>query len=165
MTNRPKCLTCGCEIKFRERFDNPYGEFCSLICFNSNKKEMIERIKKTNQTKYGVDFYPQDSQFIKKQKETKKNKYGDENYNNHKKSKITKKEKYGDENFNNFNEYKLTCLNKYGVDNYSKSSNYQSKIDSQYRSLYPNIDFLNIGKKEVEIKCSLCNSESKLTKQ
>lgn len=165
MTHRPSCVTCGCEIKFRDRFDKPYGEFCSLYCINSNKKEMNERVKKTNQKRYGVDFYPQDSQFIKKQKETKKNRYGDENYNNYNKSKITKKEKYGYENFNNINQYRLTCLNKYGTENYSKSNNYRNKIDEKYRNLYPDINFLNIGKKEVEIHCSLCDSYSKLTKQ
>ena len=34
LTERPKCITCSNEIKFRNRFDKPYGEFCSLKCIN-----------------------------------------------------------------------------------------------------------------------------------
>ena len=58
LTERPKCKTCGKEIKFRERFDKPYGDFCSLNCINNNKNEMIKRQKATFQRKYNVDFYP-----------------------------------------------------------------------------------------------------------
>jgi hypothetical protein len=31
LSERPKCITCSEELKFRERFDNPYGEFCGAI--------------------------------------------------------------------------------------------------------------------------------------
>ena len=37
LKERPKCVTCNGEIKFRERFDKPYGEFCSLNCINTNR--------------------------------------------------------------------------------------------------------------------------------
>jgi endogenous inhibitor of DNA gyrase (YacG/DUF329 family) len=40
LNERPKCKTCGNEVKFRERFDKPYGDFCSLTCINTNKTEM-----------------------------------------------------------------------------------------------------------------------------
>jgi hypothetical protein len=165
MKERPKCKTCNSEIKFRNRFDVPYGDFCSLICINSNKEEMIKRQKKTNQKKYGVDFYPLHNDFIKKQRKTKKEKYGDENFNNTEKMKKTKLFKYGDENFNNINKYKLTCLSKYGVDNYSTSNNYQNQINKKFMELYPNINFISIKKGEVEIKCDVCDSEITITKQ
>ena len=64
LTDRPKCITCDREIKFRNRFDKPYGEFCSLKCINENKNEMISRQKKTFNRKYNVDFYPQHKEFI-----------------------------------------------------------------------------------------------------
>jgi len=51
LTERPKCKTCGGEIKFRNRFDKPYGDFCSLNCFNKNKDEMVKRQKLTFQKK------------------------------------------------------------------------------------------------------------------
>ena len=69
---RPKCLTCGGDIKFRNRLDKPYGDFCALTCANENKDELIKRQKKTFQEKYGVNFYPEHSEFMSKQKKTKK---------------------------------------------------------------------------------------------
>lgn len=165
LIERPRCKTCGSEIKFRERFDKPYGEFCSLNCINSNKEEMVLRQKKTFNKKYGVDFYPQHNDFITKQKETKLKRYGDENYNNIEKTKQTKKEKYGDENYVNNQKYKLTCLKKYNVDNYSKSNSYKTKLKNKFISLYPTINFIDVGKNFVVIKCSECGEESKITKQ
>jgi hypothetical protein len=165
LTERPKCITCGKEIKFRNRFDKPYGEFCSLKCINSNKEEMSNRQSRTFQKKYNVDFYPQYKDFITKQRKTKLDRYGDENYNNLEKAKETKKEKYGNENYINSEGYKMTCTRKYGVDNYSKSNNYQNKIIKSFKSLYPNINFVTVGKLMVIIKCNKCGKESEITKQ
>jgi len=117
LTERPKCKTCGNEIKFRERFDKPYGDFCSLGCINNNKDEMISRQVKTFQRKYNINFYPEHKDFVLKQRKTKLNRYGNENYNNFQKSKETKKERYGNENFVNIDKYKITCLKKYNTDN------------------------------------------------
>jgi hypothetical protein len=165
LTERPKCLTCGSEIKFRNRFDKPYGEFCSLNCINTNSTEMTKRIKNTIQEKYGVDFYPQHNEFIKKQKQTKLVKYGDENYSNILKQKHTKLVKYGNENYVNVEKYKDTCLIRYGDTNYSKTNNYKNKIIQNYISLYPNVNFINIKKDTITIDCPICNKESELTKQ
>ena len=126
LSERPKCLTCNSGLKFRNRFDNPYGEFCSLKCINGNKLEMVKRQKETFQKKYGIDFYPQHKDFMTKQKETKLIKFGDENYNNLEKNRKTRVEKYGDKNYNNFEKYKQTCLEKYGNENYSKTNNYKN---------------------------------------
>lgn len=125
---RPKCLTCGSDVKFRERFDSPYGDFCSIICANENKDEMKRRIKKTMNEKHGVDFYPQHKEFISKQKTTKKERYDDEKYNNIKKVKETKRIKYGNENYNNIEKNKITTIKKYGVNNVSKSEEVKNKI-------------------------------------
>ena len=38
LKERPKCKTCGEDVSFRNRFDKPYGDFCSLKCINENKK-------------------------------------------------------------------------------------------------------------------------------
>ena len=90
ITERPKCIKCSKEVKFRNRFDKPYGDFCSLTCANDSKEELIKRQKETFNKKYGIDFYPQHKEFIKKQKQTKLIKYGDENFNNSEKIKLTK---------------------------------------------------------------------------
>jgi len=165
LTERPKCKTCGNEIKFRDRFDKPYGEFCSLVCINSNKEEMSIRQRNTINKKYGVDFYPQHEDFIKKQRDTKNKKYGDINFNNSKKAKETKLKKYGDQNYNNPEKLKITSIKKYGVDNYSKSNNYRNKVIKSFKSLYPKINIIDIDKLIVTIKCEKCDKESKITKQ
>jgi len=43
------------------------------------------------------------------------------------KIKQTKKERYSDENYNNTEQYKLTCLERFGVDNPSKSDEIKNK--------------------------------------
>lgn len=165
LTERPKCKTCGNEINFRNRFDTPYGEFCSLNCINNNREEMIKRQKKSFNEKYGVDFYPQHEDFIYKQKQTKLERYGDENYNNIEKGKNTRLKKYGDENYVNIEKYKKTCLERYGDENYSKSQNFKDNINLNFKLLYPNKSFININKYDVDIECSKCNMIYTVTKQ
>ena len=165
LQERPKCVTCNLVLKFRNRFDKPYGEFCSLQCINTNKDEMLKRIKTSIQKKYNVDYFPQHKTFVSKQKNTKLVKFGDENYNNVDKSKKTKLEKYGDEKYNNFEKYKTTCLNLYGNENYSNSNNYKNKIIENYKNLYQHITFVDIKKEIVNILCPICNDVSELSKQ
>ena len=62
-----------------------------------------------------------------KSKKTKKEKYGDENYNNKNKNKKTCLEKYGDENYNNINKNNKTCLEKYGVEYFVCSDEFNKK--------------------------------------
>ena len=164
-TSRPKCLTCGGEIKFRDRFDKPYGDFCSLLCINNNKDEMLNRIKKTMNQKYSVDYFPQHNEFVEKQKKTKKLKYGSGNYNNQTKTKETKKNKHGDENYNNITKMKETVLEKYGTDNISKSKYYKLINDNIFKEKYPNLNILNIDKNLITIRCDSCDSEYSTTKQ
>jgi hypothetical protein len=165
LLERPKCVTCGLELKFRNRFDNPYGEFCSLNCINGNKLEMVKRQKETFQKKYGVDFYPQHKDFITKQKKTKLINYGNENYNNLEKSQKTRIKKYGDKNYNNIEKNKKTCLDRYGNENYSKTNNYKNKIIQSFKELYPDINFIDIKKESVSILCPICNEVFESSKQ
>lgn len=165
LTERPKCLSCSSEIKFRERFDKPYGDFCSLKCINMNKEEMVKRQKKTFNQKYSVDFYPQHNEFITKQKKTKKEKYGNENYNNPEKTKKTKLEIYGDSKFNNLKKQQNTVLQMYGDVNISKTSWYKNHIFSSYKEKYPNLDILSINNQLVSINCVKCQNIYEVTKQ
>ena len=162
---RPKCVTCGNELKFRNRFDKPYGSFCSLDCINNNKDEMVKRQKKTFNEKYGVDFYPNSDDFIIKQRQTKLEKYGDENFNNTIKMRQTKLEKYGNRNFNNISKHKITVLSKYGTENYSTSSTYKNKIKEEYKKKYPQLNIVDVEKNTVLISCSNCNTNYNITKQ
>jgi len=90
----PKCY-CGNKLKFNKKLKK-YNTYCSYKCQNS------------------------DPQKIKKDKESKKERYGSENYNNIEKIKKTNKEKYGTEWVTQTKEYKEktkeTNKNKYGVE-------------------------------------------------
>lgn len=163
LKERPKCQTCGKDIDFRERFDKPYGDFCSLDCINTNKDEMINRVKKTFNKKYGIDYYPQHKSFAQKVKDTKFLHYGDENFTNPEKGIQTKIEKYG--NSNNFDKYVQTCLYKYGVRNYALSDKYRKTVNDKYANTYPDLDFKEINKFDVKLHCENCNQEFVINKQ
>ena len=118
--------------------------------FITCKKCSIVKNKLTNKNKYGNEYFFTTNIFKDKSKQTKIERYNDENYNNieknkktifknygiehalqldefKNKSKQTKLEKYGDENYNNLEQYKKTCLEKYGVDNLNKNSDFRKK--------------------------------------
>ena len=124
-TKIKKCVTCNNDFNYG-RHNKKLN--CSKECLRIyNEIHKNERMKKTFdaiESKYGVRAFSLTEDFDKKVKKTKKEKYGDENYNNfekiketnkqkygvdsplellstHKKSKQTKQTSYGDENFNN----------------------------------------------------------------
>jgi hypothetical protein len=105
------------------------------------KKQIIE----TNIKKYGKDCYKQRT---KKGKQTKLERYGDENYCNIeaikekarlrseeekkaivRKTKQTKLERYGDENYLNIEKRENTCLKKYGVKNFVSTEKFRQKFE------------------------------------
>ena len=51
----------------------------------------------------------------RKSKQTKKDKYDDENYNNRELCSQTKKERYNDEKYNNREKFAETCIRLFGV--------------------------------------------------
>ena len=104
------CKKCKCSLTQKELYKN-----------NPNLgKERLEKRTKTNIEKYGVSNAYQRKDIIKKIKNTKKEKYDDENYNNQEKSKETCLKRYGVEysfqSENNKSKSKKTCLEKYGVE-------------------------------------------------
>lgn len=165
LTERPKCCTCGGEIKFRNRFDKPYGEFCKLECINNNQDEMIKRQKETFQKKYGINFYPEHEDFLKKQFKTKQEKYGDGNYNNMNKNRQTKLERYNDSNYINIEKTKQTNLKRYGVEYHAKSQNFKNIIEQKFRKLYSKFNIVKIDNRDLVVKCNLCNEDYEITKQ
>ena len=90
----PVCL-CGKKLKYNKH-DKKYNSYCSAKCQNS------------------------DPQKIKKDKNTKKEKYGDENYNNHLKNVETCLKKYGVSSFTKTKDFLKKCKEtnneKYGAD-------------------------------------------------
>lgn len=142
--------------EYKEKFESTcikkYG------CKNPfQNPDIKEKIKKTNQIIYGVDNPSQNSDIKKKKeitclshfnvkypsqskevliktKQTKLEKYGDENYNNIDKNRQTCLEKYGVKSYTQtqecVNKMKSTCLKRYGIENYSKTQECIEKIKS-----------------------------------
>ena len=104
-----------------------YGCICNLQI-----KEVREKVNENNLKKYGTKNALQGY----KAKQTKLEKYGDENYNN--------REKYK-ETYNNFSKEKLqkiknktqeTCLKKYGVPHHMKNDKIKEKIQKSLIDKY-----------------------------
>jgi len=143
----PKC-SCGKESTFSNRFDRGYQSFCSLECANENKEELLKRQIQTNQKKWGVDFYTQHQDFVVKQKLTKKEKYGDENYNNIEKTKDTKKKKYGNTRYNNVNKNKI-----------SRRESFITTIKSKTLDKFVSYE---LDSDNITLNCSICNNDYKI---
>jgi hypothetical protein len=80
--------------------------------FNSKRKT-------TRLEKYGAHNPPDTEDRIQKFKQTKLERFGDENYVNADQAKQTKLEKYGDENYNNKPKERQTKLKRYNDANYN----------------------------------------------
>ena len=163
----PTC-PCGGKSKFSDRFDKGYNDFCSLDCANNHKDEMVKRQKQSIQKKWGVDFFPQHKDFIKKQKETKKERYGDENYNNVNKMKSTKEKLYGDSGYNNSQKNAITRRDSFITTLKQKTNDkfvsYELRSDNitlncslckQDYDIYNNL--FNYRTKQKSVLCTICN--------
>lgn len=132
----------------------------ALLKYYNIKKDTSSIVSKRRETcisKYGVDSVSKvDSikekisiknklvkdRANKKRKETKKLRYGDENYSNIEKARLTKAVRYNNENYNNRDKYKETMLSRYEVDNGFKlektKNNYLDNLmaKNNYNPLY-----------------------------
>ncbi len=108
----PKCLTCSKEIKWRGVFTEGYKEYCNLQCGGKGKKR-LDKIKKTNLNKYGVEYVTQSDEV---KEIIIKNNF----------------EKYGVEHIFQIdeikNKIKETNLNRYGVEFPTQSDEIKNKI-------------------------------------
>ena len=130
------CLTCGINFsspKYKNR------KFCSKKCSCNNlevKQKNRDGVKKTLEKNYG-GHHMKCSIGKESLKKSLIEKYGVEHYSKHpdysKKVKDTKKIKYGNENYNNINKYKETCLERYGVYSVSNVEEIKEKRSSTKR--------------------------------
>ena len=112
-------------------FKNGYAKYYSNKSQGLNKDQYKKRNKKSKQTlikKYGVDHPSKMKDHIKKVKQTKKERYGDENFVNIEKAKQTKKERYGNKNWNNREKAINTMINHYGTPYYTGLKEKTSKL-------------------------------------
>lgn len=157
ITDIPKCLNCGDNVRFSYRNGAGYNKYCSSACSNKSK-EKIDIIKKSSFKKYGTICSLQNSDVreksektkeilynnkefrnIDKAKKTKKIKYGNENYNNPKKTKITKKNRYNNENYNNLEKAKITKKNRHNDENYNNREKFSQTMLNRYGENFTNI--------------------------
>ena len=105
---KPKCPVCG---KFL-RFIGPsklYLDHCSTRCSSLDKK-VKDKLKQTKLERYGDENFSNREKF----KQTCIEKYGVECYTNREKSEQTKLERYGNKGYNNIEKCHKTKLEKYG---------------------------------------------------
>jgi len=113
----PVCKTCGGVVKLIN-LKRGYREYCSITCLNRSEIKKEKTIL-TNNVRFGADNPMKNISIIKKAKDSKFIKYGDELYNNLEKAKKTKFEKYSDEFYSNREKADETSLIKYSVQHYT----------------------------------------------
>lgn len=96
--------------------------------FNKDQKQVLETRKSTNIKLYGVENAYQSEEIKEKCKQTKLEKYGDENYNNKEQQQKTMIDKYGVKCGYNTETTKKTMIEKYGVDHPMKSKDLVNKL-------------------------------------
>lgn len=128
--------TCeGCKKEFIVSSRKYRQRFCNKSCAQ-NSDSVREKMKRsqleTFRKNYGVDHPMQLQTTVDKLRNIMVAKYGVSHALIHDKfltkSKETKFEKYGDENYNNTDLRKQTCLEKYGVDNPRKCESINNKL-------------------------------------
>lgn len=154
--NRNKCF----DTKQRRYNDKNYNN--RVKAHSTMNTKYGDHYTKTNLFKQDIEYKGSNkTQLEKKQidlkrRETKFNKYNDENYNNISKSKKTKLERYNDENYNNQEKSISTNLKKRGVKYYSQTQ--------EYKDLYKNKEWVekrNQKHYETLIKNKTYNKPSK----
>jgi len=114
-----KCVHCGSGFEVRKKDKK---KLCSEKCrkewslLPENIELRINNSKKAVKDKFGVDNIFQLDEVKKKSKETKKEKYGDENYHNSDKKVETLNNRYGNDYFKKLSEKsESVMMEKYGV--------------------------------------------------
>jgi len=142
-----KCSECGIinNLPYHKCLDNieRYGFYTCKKCSTIKKKI-------TFINNYGVDNPMKCDEIKQKGKDTKKEKYGDENYNNLEKYKETCIKKYGTNCALSVPQIRKkinkTCLEKYGTINASESPIVRNKIKNTKKEKYGNPYFNNWDK-------------------
>lgn len=104
--------------------------------YPQQNKVIRQKSIETNLNKYGVDNPAKNEFILEKTRQTNLKKYGEEYIQQTNEFKIhskkIKKQRYGDENYNNLEKYKQTMLSTYGVDNISKTDFIKEKITKEH---------------------------------
>jgi len=166
ITEEPKCLNCDNKLKFKRTLKEGYGSFCSVKC-NNQSDEHKKKVKQTFKEKYnGHPMY--DEEIRNKIKQTNQIKYGVDNIFEDKEYIQRKtKEKLGVHNPNKLknvrDKIKDTNLKKYGVTtnlllDSNRNKNQISKLKG-FNEKYKSLNIINDKGNYITIKCDECNDE------
>lgn len=143
INERPVCLHCGKPVEFIGKTRLMFRQYCCYECSRKSPLTM-KRMKATNKKLHGgigfaskelaqksentaIKIHGKDYRKTVQQvnaRKTKKERYGDENYNNRAQAVLSTDYKQTYEN------YKKTMNKKYGVDNYYQSKECRKKCNS-----------------------------------
>lgn len=133
LTKEEISIVCNCSLRRVSESLKRYG-----IIFDKDKNTLKQ--KRRSMYLYGVIHPAALQENILRVKNTKKIKYGDENYNNSNKAKDTCKHLYGKENAFQVDEFKTkaknTIKNKYGNSIYQLTDDYKEKSVKTSREHY-----------------------------
>ena len=165
--NIPCCNNCGDELKFGRSLNEGYGLYCSIDCTNKSG-EHIEKVRQTNNVKYGGNSPISSNEIKDKISKTNIEKYGVDNIfkdNQYIQDKIF--EKHGVNSMNKLPEVKQKRLNtnieRYGVsttlllDDSRKVLN-KNKLD-KFINEYSDYEIINGVSSNIEVKCDQCSSK------
>ena len=132
-------LKCFCHKEQRVAYNCTIcGEHTEKFIFTLKSPQFLCRkhqIEATAKERYGSVERMQQMN-LEHGRQTKKEKYGNENYVNLEKAKLTKKERYGDENYTNRERAKNTLRERYGVDNCSQVEGSRNKAKETWVTNY-----------------------------
>lgn len=160
----PKCEECRVDLTFKRSLKEGYGKYCSLSCTNKNK-ERIEKIKKTNQLRYGGDSPSSSSDVKEKIKSTNLERYGFDNpFKNKKLICDSLIKHYGVDHPTKIegvkDQIKKTLNERYSVNgNFGNSETYNKGLDVKYEKFlnrFPKTFFESYTGNTLSIKCDIC---------
>ncbi len=147
----PKCKTCS-KPSIYHNYNNGYRQYCSFKC--SRNKNTYDKVRKTTNERYGVDYILQNEEFKSKVFETKNNKSLEEKEETSSKRKQTNLERYGVDNY-----FKSEVMVEDNIINLKSKFYHQALLDYSDKNisiLSTLDDYLN--DKEIKYKCNKCNN-------
>ena len=163
----PTCKKCGVDLKFKKSINEGYGVYCSMNCTNSDI-EHINKIKKTNNKKYGGNCPIHSKEIKDKIKNTTLLNYGVTNiFFDKDLIKERTIEKHGVDHISKLNKVKQkiseTNIKRYGVSTpilLKENRDIKNKKSSfNFEKKYNNLNIKNCSGKNIEIVCDVCNKQ------
>lgn len=140
-TEKLHCEGCDNDVKFRGDINKGFSQYCSLECANKNG-DLVNKAFNSLEEKYGVKYFSQHDSWDIKVRQTKLERYGNENYVNTELSQQTRKQ-----NYTGRTEYQHNIIHR------------QNTIEKLQKLTTDKIIKFDLTDKEITLKCSSCNND------